>query len=291
MVEAEEVHSLATDGQVHDPGLGRLRLQSEVGEQNGQPARPPPAPWTGTSPTHRRRSGTVSRTRSAMPGPAGANRRWRATGTPPRPAGPVTGRRTEPCSITPARRNARSSASRRRSLMRSSTADINPEVGSSRNSRPRPSPPPSRTPKGLIQEHLQLAVRRASRAEPERARQEVRFEDRLKHDLHRGLHDPVPNRRNRQRPPLLGPRLRYEYLPGRQRAIGPRLQLRFQLVEQPGHPVPQPRPGGLVDARRAVVAAHLTPRPLQDVPAVDLVIQRVEPSSGIGLGRPVKRML
>jgi site-specific DNA recombinase len=42
---------------------------------------------------------------------------------------PVTGRRTEPCSITPARRNARSSASRRRSLTRSSTADINPECG------------------------------------------------------------------------------------------------------------------------------------------------------------------
>ena len=33
------------------------------------------------------------------------------------------------------------------------------------------------------------------------------------------------------------------------------------------------------------------PRPPHDVPAVDLVIQRVESSSGIGLGRPVKRML
>jgi hypothetical protein len=31
------------------------------------------------------------------------------------------------------------------------------------------------------------------------------------------------------------------------------------------------------------------PRPLQDVPAVDLVVERVEASPGIGLGRPVER--
>ena len=49
--------------------------------------------------------------------------------------------------------------------------------------------------------------------------------------------------------------------------------------------------GRVVDARRAVVAAHLAPRPPHDVPAVDPVIQRVESSSGIGLGRPVERML
>jgi retron-type reverse transcriptase len=39
------------------------------------------------------------------------------------------------------------------------------------------------------------------------------------------------------------------------------------------------------------VTGRRTPRPPHDVPAVDLVIQRVESSSGIGLGRPVKRML
>src|SRR5664280_3383639 len=33
------------------------------------------------------------------------------------------------------------------------------------------------------------------------------------------------------------------------------------------------------------------PRPLQDIPAKDLVPQRVESSPGIGLGRPVQRML
>ena len=46
-----------------------------------------------------------------------------------------------------------------------------------------------------------------------------------------------------------------------------------------------------VDAGRAAVGAHQLPRPLQNVSAVDLVIERVEPSSGIGLGRPVERSL
>ena len=151
---------------------------------------------------------------------------------------------------------------------------------------------PQIPPEGLIQEHLQPVVRRALRAEPERARQKIRFEDRLEHDLHRGLHDPVADSRNRQWPAFPGPRLRDEHPPGRQRPERSRLQLRFQLTEQPGNPVLlDGGQGGLIDARSAVVAAHLAPRPLQDVPAADLVIQRVESSSGIGLGRPVERML
>ena len=59
----------------------------------------------------------------------------------------------------------------------------------------RPPPLP-----GLIDEHLQGIVRRPLRAEPETARQEVRFEDRLEHDLHRGLHDAATHRGDRQRP-------------------------------------------------------------------------------------------
>ena len=160
------------------------------------------------------------------------------------------------------------------------------------SSRPRPFPPPSGHPPRLIHEHLQPVVRRALRAEPERTRQKVGFKDRLEHDLHRSLHDSVTDCGNRQRPPLLGPRLRYEYPPGRDRTERLRPQLRFQFIEQPGHPVLLDLgQGDLVDARRAAVAAHLAPRPLQNVPAVDLVIQRVESSSGIGLGRPVQRML
>jgi hypothetical protein len=41
----------------------------------------------------------------------------------------------------------------------------------------------------------------------------------------------------------------------------------------------------------ASTAVGLEPRALQHVPAMDLVIQRVEPSPGVGLGRPVQRSL
>jgi len=69
-------------------------------------------------------------------------------------------------------------------------------------------------------------------------------------------------------------------------------QIRRQLIEQPGHPVLlDVNQGGPVDTCSAAVTAHVDPRPLEDVPAIDLVPQRVEPSPGIGLGRPVKRML
>jgi len=37
MVKAEEVEALALLGQVHDPGLGRLRFQTEVGQQYRKP--------------------------------------------------------------------------------------------------------------------------------------------------------------------------------------------------------------------------------------------------------------
>src|SRR5205807_10282794 len=46
-----------------------------------------------------------------------------------------------------------------------------------------------------------------------------------------------------------------------------------------------------LDAARATIVAHLLPRALQNVSAVDLVVERVEPSPGIGLCRPVKRSL
>jgi len=51
------------------------------------------------------------------------------------------------------------------------------------------------------------------------------------------------------------------------------------------------RTQGASDTSRAAVAAHIDPRPLQDVSAIELVRKRVEPSPGISLGRPVKRML
>ena len=41
----------------------------------------------------------------------------------------------------------------------------------------------------------------------------------------------------------------------------------------------------------APLLARTIPHPLQNVPAMDLVIERVEPTSRIGLGRPVERSL
>ena len=65
-----------------------------------------------------------------------------------------------------------------------------------------------------------------------------------------------------------------------------------QFAEQPGDPVLlDGGQGDLVDTRSAIVTAHRDPRAPQNIPAADLVIQRVESPPGIGLGRPVQRML
>src|SRR6185312_2106121 len=136
-------------------------------------------------------------------------------------------------------------------------------------------------------------VRTTFRTEPERARQHVRLEHRLQHDLHRGLHYPVTNRRNRQRPRLaLHARFRDEHPPGRKRPIPPLPQFVSHLIEQSDHSVLLDLgQGDAVDARCTLVCAHRDPPTPQDVSAKDLVPQRMKPSPGIGLGRPVQRML
>src|SRR6266498_5120504 len=99
-------------------------------------------------------------------------------------------------------------------------------------------------------------------------------------------------RRDRQRPLLGRAGLGNQDPTRRQRSVAAVLQHHGELVEQPVNPILLDLlDGQLVDARCTTVAAHLLPRPLQDVPAGELVVQRVEPSSGIGLGRPVQRML
>jgi hypothetical protein len=131
-------------------------------------------------------------------------------------------------------------------------------------------------------------VRRTPRAKPERARLKVGFEDRLNDDLDGRLHDAVAYRGNRQRPQLVAARLGDKHPPRRQRAIAAVSQVRLELAEQAADAVALDLLDGLpVDAGRAAIAAHLAPRPLQDVPAEDLVMKRVETSPGIGLGRPV----
>ena len=129
--------------------------------------------------------------------------------------------------------------------------------------------------------------------EPERARQEVGLEDRLNDDLCGRLDDAVTDSGNRQRPLLALPAgLRYEHPASWQCSVAAVPQIRGQLIEQTGNPVALDVGDGLfIDAGRAFVGAHQLPRALQHVPPIDLVVERVEPSSGLGLGRPVERSL
>ena len=112
-------------------------------------------------------------------------------------------------------------------------------------------------------------------------------------DLRGRLHDAIADRRDRERPPLLA-------LPGfgmnTRRAGSGRQRPSFRSAASSSSSLATPYCSTSamvcsVDAGRATVGAHQLPRPLQNVPAVDLVIERVEPSPGIGLGRPVKRSL
>jgi hypothetical protein len=151
---------------------------------------------------------------------------------------------------------------------------------------------PSPLPPRLVNEDLEGIVRRPARAKPERAGQEVRFEDRLEHDPRSGLHDTITDRRDRQRPPLIAAGLRNENPTGRKRTVAAVTKVRDQLIEQPVNPVVlDVGDGDLVNTGRAAITAHQLPGALQHVPALDLVMKRVEPSPGIGFGRPVQRAL
>jgi hypothetical protein len=74
-------------------------------------------------------------------------------------------------------------------------------------------------------------LRPAARAEPVRARVEVRLEDRLQHQLERGLDHPVPDGRDPQ-PALLAAGLGDQPLPHRQRHKPPGLQVGPELGEE-----------------------------------------------------------
>ena len=152
---------------------------------------------------------------------------------------------------------------------------------------------PAPAPPGLIDEHLQGITRVQPGPEPEAARQETGLEHRLKDDPRRGLHDPVRHRRNRQRPPLpRTARLGNINPPGREGTVTAISQRGSQLTqEQAGAVLLHIGDADPVDARRALVPAHLNPRALQHVCAADLVEQRMEPPPGISLGRPVKHVL
>ena len=132
VMEAEEVQTLASLPQVHDPGLGLLERKAHLGQD--RPKR------------HKRRLGLPSVVaehqqvirethQNASPAlrplpvePMQVELHRQGEITPPCGV-PVSSRRTAPSSITPARNIARRSFSRCRSLIRSSTAAINPECG------------------------------------------------------------------------------------------------------------------------------------------------------------------
>jgi len=92
---------------------------------------------------------------------------------------------------------------------------------------------PAPAPRTLIEDELQGIVRRAPRTKAEGARLEVGLENRLDHRLERRLHDPVPHRRDRERPPFPRAGLRDEDPTRRERTVAPRPKIRGQLVEQP----------------------------------------------------------
>jgi hypothetical protein len=105
---------------------------------------------------------------------------------------------------------------------------------------------------------------------------------------------PVPNRRDRKRPVLVLHTRPGDQYPARWHRPVPALsQLGGQLVNEPERSVLafDLAQSGLVNAGCAVARAHRDPLAPQDVPAADRVLQRIEPTSGIGLGRPVKRVL
>jgi len=97
---------------------------------------------------------------------------------------------------------------------------------------PLPAPP------CLVNESLESVVCRLARAKPERARQEFRLEDRLEHDPRRGLHNTIPDRRDRQRPPLATGGLRDEHPAGGKRTVRAVPEIRSQLIEQPVNAMP-----------------------------------------------------
>src|SRR5262249_44166125 len=135
---------------------------------------------------------------------------------------------------------------------------------------------------------LHRLVRTPPRPKPIGTGPKVGFEDRLQDDLDGRLDDPIPYRRNPQRP--LAPACLWDPHP----AHGPRP---VAALPQLGGQLPQdPRDPPLLDlldalpirARGPPVGLHLLPRPLQDVRAGHLVVERVEPSRGPRLRGPVQ---
>jgi hypothetical protein len=106
------------------------------------------------------------------------------------------------------------------------------------------------------------------------------------------LNHAVTDSGNRERTQLLTTGLRDENPARWKRTPTTVPQIRGQPIEERGNAVLlNVGDGLLVDASCAFVGAHQLPRALQHVHPMDLVVERVEPSPGIGFGRPVERSL
>lgn len=133
-------------------------------------------------------------------------------------------------------------------------------------------------------ERLQRIGRAAAGSKPERAVGEVRFEDRLQHQLRRRLHDAIAHRRDPERPlPAVG---LGDVLPQhRARSVRACAQRRLDLVQERDHASLLDRRDRLsIDARGSLVGPNPLPRRLQHVTPEDAVIQGVEAPSRLPLG-------
>ena len=297
MMEAEEIHALASFSQVHDPRLRRLELKAHLGEDRGE------------------------RLKGALGFPSGrayrqqivcVAQKYPVSALGPLPVEPVqidvaqdgrdhTALRGAAVAVPDRRVFHHPGAQHRAQELEDVTVrdplldrrhqpgmrDRLKTVGDVRFRDP------SRALPGLVNDDLERVVRRAPGPEPERALEHVGLEDRLNDDLRSRLHNAVADSRDREWSLLGRPAgLRNEHPAGRERTPPPVPQIRGQLVKELGDAVLLDVSDGLsVDAGRAAIGAHQLPRPLQNVPAVDLVMERVEPSFGVGFGRPVKRSL
>ena len=121
----------------------------------------------------------------------------------------------------------------------------------------------------------------ASGAEAVGARPEVRLEDRLQHQLERGLHHPVPHGRDAQ-PAELAARLGDHPLTDGQRPEGPSLQLGTQVGQErllAAHPLDvEGRLAIHPSGARTLVAPHPAPPNQQERRITDEVEQVTEPA-------------
>jgi len=186
MVETEEVESLATLGQVHDPSLGRLRLQAEIGQQCPQPRERGVGLPPGSTHHHQVIGETDQPAVGATPCTVKLVQIDVSQQRGDHPALRSTGYRAPNLTIDQHTRTQ----DRAQQLQDGPITDpfldrlhqllVRNRLEAAGDIR---LDHPMLALEGLIQQDLQRIVRRPFGPEPERARQEVSLKDRLEHDL------------------------------------------------------------------------------------------------------------